>query len=316
MIIGPPHIEAWHLLTPANIRVRRLWGWGYSIQKILEVTEPRPRESGQLLIASDYGGDHSRSTHHIYCYLVVRGGGSAWMSAIETARRDHMPDGRKMSYKRLDDIARQKALIPFLKAAANLDGHLIAIAVDKKKKWLTTVQGVSDDFRKALQLQATWNARALESMLRKVHMAAILISIWSRPSTNVTWMTDEDEFVANDRRHDDALSAVARFCSFYMTHPMGVFRLNTTGQDPESCHYEDLCSIPDLAAGMLSEVSTRLSGVGTWGERSYKTIEGQLPLKAEVLTDWFWDQQMRLRKTLITIDVEGARFSVRKVSAL
>jgi hypothetical protein len=151
-------------------------------------------------------------------------------------------------------------------------------------------------------------------MLRKVHIAAILLSIWSRPYTNVTWITDEDEFVANDKRHDDALSAAARFCSFYFTHPMGVLRLNTTGQDREICQYEDLCSIPDLAAGMLSEVSTRLAEVGAWRERTYKIIESQLPLKAEVLTDWFWDTHMRLRKTLITIDVDGSRFSARKVS--
>ena len=47
-------------------------------------------------------------------------------------------------------------------------------------------------------------------------------------------LTDADTFVANDRRHDDALLAAARFSSFYIDHPMGVFRLNTTGQDPEA----------------------------------------------------------------------------------
>jgi hypothetical protein len=32
-----------------------------------------------------------------------------------------------------------------------------------------------------------------------------------------------------------------------------------------------------------------------------------------VIADWFWDTNMPLRKTLITIDVEGPRFAVRKV---
>jgi hypothetical protein len=77
-----------------------------------------------------------------------------------------MPDGRTMSYKRLDDPTRQRALVPFLEAAADLDGHLVAIAVDKKKKWLSTIKGADVNFRKAL-LKASWNARALESMLRR-----------------------------------------------------------------------------------------------------------------------------------------------------
>jgi hypothetical protein len=162
-----------------------------------------------------------------------------------------------MAYKRLDDRLRKNALVPFLAAAAGLDGHLVALAIDKRKKWLSTASGASDQLLRELDLKAKWNARSLEGMLRKVHITAILLSLWSRPYTNVTWITDQDEFVANDLRHDDALMAAARFSSFYVDHPMGVFRLNTTGQDIEARDFEDLCAIPDLAAGMLSDVSMR-----------------------------------------------------------
>jgi len=258
MIIELPFQDRWQLLTPLNIRVQRLWGWGYSIQKIVDATEPRFRETSQLLIASDYGGEHRGATHLVYCYLVVRGGARDWLSSRQTAR-GILGDARRMAYKRLDDPARQTALVPFLAAAANLDGHLVAIAVDKKKKWLSTIPKAADDLRLHYGLKATWNPRALEGMLRKVQFAAILTSLWSRPYGNVTWITDQDEFVANDVRHDDALQAVARVTSFYLPHPMGMLRLNTTGQDPDSLDYEDLCAIPDLAAGMLSEVSTRLA---------------------------------------------------------
>ena len=80
MIIELPFQDRWRLLTPLNIRVRRLWGWGYSIQKIVDATEPRFRETSQLLIASDYGGEHRGATHLVYCYLVVRGGARDWPS--------------------------------------------------------------------------------------------------------------------------------------------------------------------------------------------------------------------------------------------
>jgi hypothetical protein len=309
-----PYTEHWRLLTPANIQVRRLWGWGYSIQKILALAEPKPHESDQLLISSDYGGNHPTASHLIYCYLVVRGGGFKWRSAIQSAHKDLLREGKTMAYKRLDDSARQQALVPFLAAAASLDGHLVAIAVDKRKKWLSTGTGTADDLRKSFGLKASWNPRSFEGMMRKVHITAILLSIWSRPYGSLTWITDEDEFVANDARHDDALLAAARMCSLYFPYPMGTFRLNTTGQDPEAREYEDLCSIPDLAAGMLSEISTRLSKEGNWENRMRK-LHSSLPLKAEVIVDWFWDSAMNLRKTLITIDVEGSQYAVRRVWA-
>ena len=218
-----------------------------------------------------------------------------------------------MSYKRLDDPQRQEALVPFLRAAADLDGHLVAIAVDKRKKWLSTMPGSSDDLRKSFGLMSSWNPRSLEAMLRKVQITAILLSIWAEPYTDVTWITDQDEFVANDKRHDDALLAAARMTSFYISHSMGVFRLNTTGQDPDLTDYEDLCSIPDLAAGMLSEVSTRLSREAVWEEKLRRVLTAPMPLKTDIIADWFWDEQMTLRKTLITVDVEGTQYGVRKV---
>jgi hypothetical protein len=304
-------VEHWRLLTPLNIRVRRLWGWGHSIQKIVGASQSKPRESDHLLIASDYGGEHPAATHLIYCYLVVRSRANHWPSAMRSAR-NILGDLRTMSYKRLDDRARQNALIPFLSAAANLDAHLVAIAVDKKKKWLSTVPGAANDLRRTFCFKTTWNPRALEAMMRKVQFVAILLSIWSRPYSNVTWITDQDEFVANDKRHDDALQAVARFSSLYLSYPMGTFRFNTTEQDPDLHAYEDLCAIPDLAAGMLSEISTKLAKEGNW-ENRMRQLHSNLPLKADVIADWFWDDQMPLRKTLITIDVEGEQYGVRKV---
>jgi hypothetical protein len=313
MTILSTSYDDWRLLTPANIRHRRLWPWGHSIQKFVGEGEPRLRQSANLIIASDYGGEHPQSSHLIYCYLAVRGGGREWLSAIRSTRQQLLPDGRTMAYKRLDDPHRQKALFAFLSAAAGLDGHLLAVAVDKRKKWLSTMPGAADDVRKDLGLKANWSPRALESMVRKVHFPAILLSLWITPRGNVTWIMDQDEFVANDIRHDDALLAAARMASFYADPPKGIFRLNTTGQDPELKDYEDLCAIPDLAAGMLSDVATRLSKEAVWEGKFRRVLNADMPLKANVIADWFWYQTTLLRKTLISIDLEGERYGVRKI---
>jgi hypothetical protein len=141
------HHDHWQLFTPQNLAARQLRGWGYSIQKQVSAREPRPRESGKLLIASDFGGEHARPTHLIYCYLVIRGWFAGWFEAIRAARAEFLPEGRTMSYKKLGGPKRQQALGSFLTASADLDGHLVAIAVDKKKKWLSTAPDVADDFR-------------------------------------------------------------------------------------------------------------------------------------------------------------------------
>lgn len=314
MTLLSPQTEKWQLLTLTNIRLRRLWGWGHSIQKILAASDPAPRACGKLLVASDYGGNQRESTHLIYCYFVVRGEASGFLAAMRKLRRNQLNSGRRMSYKRLDDAARQRALAPFLMAAANLDGHLVSIAVDKKKQWLSLVREAAEDFRCALRLKVSWKAPAFEAMIRKVHFVSILLSLWSRPYTDLTWITDQDEFVANDDRHDDALQAAARMSSFYVPHPMGVLRLNTTGQRSGDSDYEDLCAIPDLAAGMLSEISTRLTHAGSWENRIDKAFEDNLSIKAGLLADWFWDSNMPLRKTLISIDAEESGFTVRKIT--
>lgn len=220
-----------------------------------------------------------------------------------------------MAYKRLDDVERQKALVPFLAAAADLDAHLVAIAVDKRKKWLSIIPQAADQLRASFGLEAAWKPQALEAMLRKVHFIAILLSIWSRDRTHVTWITDQDEFVGNSIRHDDALRVVDRMGAFYLSHRMGEFRLNTTEQDGGASDFEDICAIPDLAAGMLAEVSTRLSKTGSWTLPMRKLVGGH-PTKADVISDWFWDSDMSLRKSFISIDVEGARYGVRRVLRL
>ncbi|WP_369726091.1 hypothetical protein AB8Z38_16245 [Bradyrhizobium sp. LLZ17] len=93
-----------------------------------------------------------------------------------------------------------------------------------------------------------------------------------------------------------------------------VFRLNTTDQEIGARDFEDLCAIADLSAGMLSDVSSRLRN-RNWEDRLW-TLEGKLPPKADLIADWFWDDRMTLRKTLITIDLHGTGFGVRKMSRL
>ena len=218
-----------------------------------------------------------------------------------------------MAYKALGDRKRQEAIVNFLEIASDLDGHLVAVAIDKRKKWLSTGPNSHTVIRDYWQLQSSWNARSLEAMMRKIHMVVALLPLWSEPFGNVTWITDQDEFVGNDRRHDDALAVVSKFSKLYLQHSMGKFALHTTSQDKDGKDFEDLCSVPDLAAGMISEVAAQLTADGTWEDRIRRVVQTDLPTKAQLLADWFWDGGMRLRKTMISLDVVGDQYGLRKV---
>jgi hypothetical protein len=83
----------------------------------------------------------------------------------------------------------------------------------------------------SLRLSGRWNERAFENMARKAHFFALFVAQWSRPGSDITWITDQDEFVANEARLDDAQRFAARLSSIYTPHPLGVFAMNSTAID-------------------------------------------------------------------------------------
>ena len=55
--------DRWKLITAKNVRLKRLWPWGLSIQRILAPKERGPAPVRQLVVASDFGGEHKSATH-------------------------------------------------------------------------------------------------------------------------------------------------------------------------------------------------------------------------------------------------------------
>jgi hypothetical protein len=121
------------LLTPTNIALRKAFPWAYSVQKILNASQPSRFKSDHLMLGSDYGGDHKVSKYPAYCFLVADETIDIHRWSIERRRirQRYLSDGRRMSFKRLDDPNRLQALVPFLQAADTLSGHLIGVLVHK-----------------------------------------------------------------------------------------------------------------------------------------------------------------------------------------
>ncbi|HEX6441626.1 MAG TPA: hypothetical protein VF007_05515 [Stellaceae bacterium] len=268
------------------------------------------------MFGSDYGGDHKSSRFNAYCFLIADETPSRWAVERRRVRQKYLSDGRRMSFKRLGDPQRQQALVPFLEAADTLNGHLIGVLVDKKLKPLSTGKNTLQLWTTLVGLSGKWNIHAFESMARKAHFFALCVAQWSRPRSDITWITDEDEFVANDARLDDAQKFAARLMSLYTDHPLGVFAMNSTAIDTHDRGFEDFVAIPDLAAGMLSEVCSKLSKTKNWhGLDDPYILEEKISYKAEFILNWFSFAASRLRRTCIVIDKVGDRGRVMKLNS-
>ncbi len=315
MLLPKPTNEHWRLLTRNNIALRRAFPWGRSIQNILWQAQPAPFAGQTLMISSDYGGEHKAAKHRVYAFLVADNSPSDWPSAIEHIRKLILTDGRRMSFKRLNDPARQSALIPFLQAADTLTGHLVVVVVDKRIKWLVARKGDHIRWERALNLKSKWTDRAFEDMGRKSYMIALLLSIWSRPMMNVDWITDQDQAVANVDRLDDAHVFAATMSSLLLPHKMGEFGMNTTAIDDSTRAFEDMCALPDLTAGMASDICRALSDKGSWSDsQRYELQPDAISFKAGLISDWFWGSKFRLRKTMIQMDSLPTGYTVRQIS--
>lgn len=304
MLWPRPHPEHWRLLSKSKIALRKGMPWTGPMQRQLWHAQPHPFAGRDLIITSDYGGEHSSATHRVYAFLISQGVSSAWFEAIHQIRLTLLTDGRRMSFKRVVDETRMAALVAYLEAADTLTGHLVVVAVDKRIKRLVCFPEEFERFRAAFDLKARWNEQGFEDMARKAYFLTICLSIWAAPGMDLEWITDQDQSVANDLRLDDFQRVAARLSSLYLQFPMGVFAMNTTGIDGPERLYEDLCAIPDLAAGMVSDVSTGILGSGGLPLNGVARVES-FSEKTKTIASWFWWPFPGLKRTMLSFDHGG-----------
>jgi hypothetical protein len=219
-----------------------------------------------------------------------------------------------MSFKNLGDSRRQQALVPFLQSADAINGHLVALVVAKKLSNLSWRGRFDETVPMRLGLHGAWKQSSFEAMFRSAQMFALMLGIWSRPWTNVTWISDQDEIVANDDRLDDAQQLAAKLNTQLVPHHMGKFAMNSTAVDGDDRAFEDFVAIPDLAAGMLSEIAS--SFVADPGNPdNYINSTTDLSHKTEIISDWFWWPHANLRRTCILVDAAGPhQFKVTQIN--
>lgn len=268
------------------------------------------------MFGSDYGGDHKKSNFRTYCYLIVDEDYSPeWPIYRREFRKQFLPDGRRMSFKGLNDGQRKRALAPFLATANALNGHLVGLIVTKEVEFMSTSAQMLERWGTLLNLKGRWNKTSFESVCRTALFFALLVSLWSRQGMDLTWITDEDEVVANDARLDDAQLLAAQFCSLYSPHSFGTFAMNSTRVDDKGRAFEDFVAIADLAAGMLCEIAGKVARTGNVISPAFQVGNNVISEKSDIIADWFWYPSSPLKRTAILIDRhDNKSFRVQKLT--
>lgn len=265
---------------------------------------PNLRNASTILVGSDYSGQHATSQFEALCFLFVDADRSrSWIRAQESLRKQFLPDGRRLSYKALNDRQRIAALPRFLEATNLLCGLLVVVLVDKRIESLFKSSGKIESSDPEIQSIAHWAPHVVEKLLRVCHFASFFLSGLSREYQDVLWITDQDDIAANAERHGELVSTFGRISSHYLPHTLGRLHLATTASDTGKRDVEDFVAIADLAAGAICETLNTYHRLGIPPAPGVTLpIPNGIDAKVLRLMNWFSDSRSSLKRLVLAFE--------------
>jgi hypothetical protein len=266
-----------------------------------------------LLLVADFGGHHQKQHFDTYTFLILDlAKNREWLAQQHSFRNAILQSRRRMSFKALNDGMRRRALVPFMQAAARIEGCLAQFAISKVGGSLFT--GASEDER-GTELLKRWKPNVRERLLRVLHLSAFLLSGLSAPGQDVLWIIDEDDIAANVPMLTDLTELFARVLSSYSSHMLGHIRCGTTATAGDSrLVLEDLAAIADLTTGALGELCTGFVAEDVFPRKGLITpLPGNLTWKTKLIASWMAAPGFPIRRHTTILELEpnspGTRIS-------
>jgi len=264
---------------------------------------PNLRNDKTLFVATDFGGEHREATYETTGVLLVDSESvGKWLPAQRKLREKYLSDGRRMSYKGLNDQRKQLALPAFLDASNLLNGLLFLVVVDKRLGSMFSNTGAlsreSIDYPKLDK----WPLQRIERALRAASLVSLLIRGLSGQGQNLMWFLDEDEIVANEMCLREFIDLFGALANNYLAHPLGHCRIGTTASDNGTREVEDLVAIPDLAIGALADALPELASAGGLDTLLTTMLPKGLKPKALTLMNWIATKGEPLRRCVLVLD--------------
>jgi hypothetical protein len=263
-------------------------------------------EGPVLLLASDYAGQHAGSRYETFSFLVADHVYLwLWDEMRRAVREKFLSNGRRMAYKSLKDGQRQRALVPFLRAANAIQGVLFTLAVDKTI--LPALAGASEE---TMRHFPRWKPASIGKLAVIASVAATLVAGLADPrgpGQHLLWISDHDDILPDESRAEEALLVAARVLNAYVSQEIGDVTWMTPSPDEDSRFMEDLLALPDLAAGVLAELLTAGCYVYDEDLRAPVARPGHPPArKSAAVRDWYVERGHPLARVLVVVDECGA----------
>lgn len=221
-------------------------------------------EDTTLGVFSDFGGEHPEAEFATYSVLIMSlSKADPFQKAIEALRHKCSMANpySEFAYKKLSKGSQSRVIGEFLQIVDNLiHGALITVAIDKQLK---TVFGAPKkkgqaQARIAEQLAAIslgrWKGEAAEKAGRVCHTICAFLSLTVSPNQKVFWYCDNDEInkTLSGRTFENTQELFARVLGTYTRTPLDSIGFAKSFKDKS--HYDDLLSVPDLAAGVVQDL--------------------------------------------------------------
>jgi hypothetical protein len=280
------------------------WPFGWVpllVDKLRERGLPK-LETPDLWVASDYSGAQRGSRFMMLGVLIGDAGHSEeWELRRREIRKQYLPDGRRMSFKGLNDSKRRAALIPFLDAADAIRGISFVLAVDKRLRNFGGHEDLQQRLKELGVVSGSWKPHTFDRMIVQTHLISILLSLVTREGQSITWISDADDSFATDAHKKDTAGMMGRFSSLYIHHRLGRLSVGTTDLDEGDRFEEDFAAIPDLAAGAVGELFEKTC-IGLGKIPSIASLAPQsLSRKSNLITSWFFHPNTKHAKIACVI---------------
>jgi hypothetical protein len=264
-------------------------------------TFPHLRSDPVLIMASDYAGEHKESPFQVLTYLLadLPGGLERWDDERLRIRREYLTDGRRLSFKGLSDVLKQRAVIPFLKASARINGIILSVAVEKSL--------AESDFGYQFDAPSEIKPLVHAKLIRIALFGSVLVGGLSAEAQKLHWITDNDEIVSNERTQSAAGVVFGSLLKHACPHQLGGISIGIAGEFNDERRAEDLCAIPDLVGGTVAEILTVLNGRIPESTSLYTPITGHLSTKAELIAGWVATNGSGLKQLVCVVRPAGDR---------
>jgi hypothetical protein len=227
---------------------------------------------GVMIIASDYSGQHKGATHEAYSFLITTDSAlQEWLPSLRAFRERWLPDNRRLSYKKLNEPVRWRALPSFLAMASGLHGNLFSILVDKRVA--SFIDGgpdaAIDSFPDCFPVHT--KRGTIEKMFRLAGLVSLILAGLRRENQESNWISDHDETLDSHEKRE-GFKRLASYLTFGLTgwrNPAANW-FGTTESELTPYWSEDVAALADLVAGAYCQMSEHLPtffGTETWETR-------------------------------------------------